>query len=126
SVDVAQAEVESVLERFSTSLTGLTNEDALARRAQYGPNVLAKDQRKSIAMLLWRAVLNPLVVLLAILASISFATGDPRAGIMMSLMIAMGVGLKLFQEAKAETAAAKLKALISITAKALRDGQPQD
>ena len=40
----------------------------------------------------------------------------------MSLMIALGVGLKLIQEAKADSAAAKLKAMISVTATVLRDG----
>ena len=35
-------------------------------------------------------MLNPLVILLAVLASVSFATGDFRAGIVMSLMIAAG------------------------------------
>src|SRR5262249_22623711 len=39
------------------------------------------------------------------------------------LMIAMGVGLKLIQEAKADAAAAKLKAMISVTATVMRDGQ---
>jgi len=82
-VDTATMETASVLARFSTRPEGLTNDDARARFAQYGPNVLAKDQRTSLRRLLWHAVLNPLVMLLAVLASISFATGDPRAGIMM-------------------------------------------
>lgn len=60
--------------------------------------MLAKDQRAGIGTLLWHAILNPLVILLAVLASVSFATGDLRAGTMMSLMIALGVGLKLIQE----------------------------
>jgi Mg2+-importing ATPase len=41
----------------------------------------------------------------------------------MSLMIALGVGLKLVQEAKANNAAAKLKAMISVTATVMREGQ---
>ena len=45
-------------------------------------------------------------ILLAVLATISFATGDIRAGSVMSLMIAIGVGLKLIQEAKADRAGA--------------------
>ena len=108
-VEAATMEIPSVLARFSTRPEGLTSDDARARRAQYGPNVLARDQRTSLGWLFWRAVLNPLVILLAILASISFATGDPPAGIVMSLMIALGVGLRLIQEAKADSAAAKLK-----------------
>ena len=105
---------------------GLTADEAAARLAEYGPNVLAKDQRAGIGKLLWHAVINPLVILLAVLATISFATGDARAGIVMSLMIALGVGLKLIQEAKADSAAAKLKAMISVTATVVRDGTPQE
>lgn len=125
-VDSATLEIESVLARFSTRVDGLTTAEAAARLAEHGHNVLAKDQQPGIAKLLWHAVLNPLVILLAILASISFATGDPRAGIMMSIMIAMGVGLRLIQEAKANNAAAKLKAMISVTATAVRNGKSQE
>ena len=125
-VEAATMEIPSVLARFSTRSEGLTSDDARARLAQHGPNVLARDQRTSLGRLFWHAVLNPLVILLAILASISFATGDTRAGIMMSLMIALGVALRLIQEAKADSAAAKLKAMISVTATAIRDGHPQE
>ena len=79
-----------------------------------------------VGRLLAHAVVNPLVILLAVLASISFATGDPRAGTVMSLMIVLGVGLKLIQEARADHAAAKLKAMIAVTATVLRDGTPQE
>ena len=66
------------------------------------------------------------MVLLAVLATVSFSTGDPRAGTMMALMIALSVGLKLYQEAKADSVAAKLKAMISVRATVLRDGQPRE
>jgi len=125
-VNAAKMDTTAVLAEFATSREGLTSDDALARRDRYGPNVLAKDKRKSLAVLVSHAVLNPLVILLAVLATISFATGDPRAGFMMSMMIALGVGLKLIQEAKAETAAASLKAMISVTATAVRNGKPQE
>jgi P-type Mg2+ transporter len=125
-VDSATMAIEPVLSRFSTRLEGLTDDDARARRARYGPNILAKDQCTSLAVLLWHAVINPLVILLAVLASISFATGDPRAGIVMAAMIVLGVGLRLIQEAKAGKAAAKLKAMISVTATVIRDGKPQE
>ena len=85
--------------------------------------MVAADGRKSLGLLLWHAVINPLVLLLAVLATISFATGDVRAGIVMSLMIVLGVGLRLIQERRADSTAAKLKAMISVTATVLRDGE---
>ncbi len=121
-VDVAKLDTAAVLVKLTTSVKGLSGDEALARRSQFGPNVLDKDQRKGLGTLFWRAFANPLVILLAVLATISFATADPRAGLMMALMIALGVGLELIQQAKAETAAAKLKSMISVTATAIRDG----
>jgi len=125
-VEAAAMETAGIYARLETRETGLTSEEAATRLAKYGPNVLAQDQRAGFGKLLWHAVINPLVILLAVLTTISFATGDPRAGIMMLLMIILGVGLKLIQEAKADSAAAKLKAMISITATVLRDGVPHE
>jgi Mg2+-importing ATPase len=115
-----------VYAKLNTCPEGLTGVEAQARLEQYGPNVLAKDQRAGIGRLLWHAVLNPLVLLLAALATISFATGDVRSGVVMLSMIVLSVGLKLVQEARAESAATKLKAMISVTATVTRDGTAQE
>ncbi len=87
-VESAAMDAAGVYERLGTRPEGLTSEEAEARLSEHGPNVLAKDQRPGFGKLLWHAVINPLVVLLAVLAAISFATGDDRAGVVMSLMIA--------------------------------------
>ena len=125
-IDSAAMDVAGLYARMATRPDGLTSQEAAGRLAEHGPNVLAKDQRAGLGKLLKHAAINPLVILLAVLATISFATGDARAGIVMSLMIAMGVGLKLIQEAKADSAAAKLKAMISVSATAIRDGTPRE
>ncbi len=125
-LEVATADPAAVYARLATRAEGLTSAEAAAKLAAHGPNVLARDHRPSLAKLLWHAVLNPLVILLAVLATVSFATADPRAGSMMLLMIALSVGLKLFQEARAGSAAARLKAMISVRATVVRDGQPQE
>jgi Mg2+-importing ATPase len=113
---------DAVYARLGTHPGGLSLEVAAARLAEHGPNVLAKDRRPSFGVLLWHAVLNPLVILLAVLAALSLATGDAQSAVLMACMIALSVGLKLFQEAKASNAAAKLKAMISVNATVLRAG----
>lgn len=123
-VETAAMTPTEVYARLDTRAEGLTTADADTRLAAHGPNILAKDQRAGIRVLLWHAILNPLVVLLAVLAIVSFATRDTRAGSVMTLMIVLGVGLKLIQEARADDAAAKLKKMISVTATVIRDGQP--
>ncbi len=44
----------------------------------------------------------------------------------MLLMVVLGVSLRFVQETRADTAAAKLKAMISVTATVMRDGQPKE
>src|SRR5690349_20996217 len=94
-VESASNDAATVYERLKTRPEGLTSAEAAARLAEHGPNVLASEGRAGIARLLWHAILNPLVILLAVLATISFLTGDMRAGIVMVLMILLGISLKL-------------------------------
>jgi len=79
-IDAAAMTAAGVYERMATRPEGLTDDEAEKRLDEYGPNVLAKDHRTGIGSLLWHAVINPLVVLLAVLATVSFATGDPAPG----------------------------------------------
>ena len=125
-IEAAALDAAGIYARLVTRAEGLSSEEAAARLVEHGPNILARDQRPGFPLMLWRSILNPLVVLLAVLATVSFSTGDPRAGTVMVLMIVLSVGLRLYQEAKADSAAAKLKAMISVTATALRDGRPQE
>ena len=121
-VESASLTSDAVYERLGSRTTGLTTAEADIRLIKHGPNMVAANGRNSIWLLIGHAVINPLVLLLAVLATISFSTGDNRAAIVMSLMIVLGVGLRLVQERKADTVAAKLKAMISVTAAVLREG----
>jgi Mg2+-importing ATPase len=125
-LDSARLDVAGAYAHFGTRIQGLTREEAETRLGEGGQNVLTRDRKPGLVLLFWRAIQNPLVLLLSALAAISFATGDARAGLMMLLMIALSVGLKLVQESKASNAAAKLKDMISVQATVLRDGIARD
>jgi len=125
-VEVAAAEPAAALQRLATSPTGLSEEEATRRLGRYGENVVASDDRHSRLRLFIRALLNPLVLLLAVLAIVSLATGDARAAIVMAVMIVLGVGLRFMQEARANEAAARLRAMIRVTATVVREGRPQE
>src|SRR5580692_3878873 len=71
-VESATKDIAGVYALLKTRPGGLTAEEARLRLVEQGPNVLAKDRHASLAKLFWRAVLNPLVLLLAALAAISF------------------------------------------------------
>src|SRR5579862_6347127 len=97
-VESAVLSSEAVYQRLGSRPAGLTAAEVDTRLIEHGPNTVAADGRKSIWLLVWLAVINPLVLLLGVLAAVSFSTGDIRAGIVMSLMIVLGVGLRLIQE----------------------------
>ncbi len=122
----AGSEPEEVLQKLHTSKGGLSAAEAERRLQEYGPNVVAREERHPRLHLLGKALINPLVILLLVLAASSFVTGDFRAGGVMLLMVILGVVLRFVQEARADTAAAKLRAMISVHATALRDGRPQE
>ncbi|MFM7291697.1 MAG: magnesium-translocating P-type ATPase [Planctomycetia bacterium] len=125
-VEAAAADAAGVCRRFGTQIEGITDEEAERRLAEQGPNVLAEDRRTGVVTLVAHAVLNPLVILLAALAAVSFVTGDVRAGGVMLLMITLGAGVRLVQEARADDAAARLKAMISVRATVVRGGHARE
>jgi len=124
--EIAQKESAEALEQLKSAPSGLNDEDVAQRLEQYGLNELATEKRQGWTTHLWHAFRNPLVILLLILAAISFVTKDIRAGIVMSGMVTAGVLLRFVQEFRAGNAAARLKAMISVTATAVRNGQPKE
>jgi Mg2+-importing ATPase len=124
--EAAQQETSAVLEQLHTSPAGLSEKEAESRLEEYGPNEVAQERRHEWLHRLWVAVRNPLVILLTALATISYATGDLRAGTVMLLMVVLGVTLRFVQETKADKAAAKLKAMIKVTATVIRERQQKE
>ena len=86
---------------FATSNQGLSEAEAARRLKEHGPNVVAQDKRHTRWRLLGRALINPLVILLSILATVSALTGDLRAAVVMAVMVVLGVVLRFVQEARA-------------------------
>ena len=124
--DAATQETAEILQRLNTSANGLSDEEAAKRLEVFGPNEVAQERKHEWLHRLWTAVRNPLVILLTVLATISYVTGDMRAGTVMLLMVVLGVSLRFVQETKADSAAAKLKAMIKVTATVVRGGQAKE
>jgi P-type Mg2+ transporter len=124
--DAASRDSAELLQSLRSSPTGLTEAEAEARLAQHGPNEVGVEKRHEWIHRLWTAVRNPLVVLLTVLSILSYATDDFAGGTVMIAMVILGVSLRLVQETRADNAAAKLKAMIKVTATVLRDGQPKE
>ncbi len=125
-LDAARKDSEELLQSLRTTATGLTQAEAEERARTTGPNEVAQERRASWPMRLFKIVRNPLVILLATLSAVSFATGDARAGTVMAAMVVLSVALRFFQEARADVAATKLKAMIHVTATVFRDADARE
>ncbi len=125
-LDAAGKDSAALLQSLYTAAEGLTQAEAEARARTIGPNEVARERRRGWFIRLLIILRNPLVILLAALSSISFATGDARAGTVMACMVVLSATLRFVQEARADAAAAKLKAMIHVTANVFRDGKAQE
>jgi Mg2+-importing ATPase len=122
--ELAAADPAAALQRLGSSPEGLSEMEVTLRLERYGSNVVASDERHGRLRLFLRACSSPLVLLLAVLAIVSLVTGDVRAAAVMTVMIVLGVGLRFAQEARANAAAEKLRAMIRLTATVVREGRP--
>ena len=125
-LDAARKDGEELLRSLRTSPNGLTQAEAEERARTTGPNEIAQERKQGWAVRILKIIRNPLVILLTILSAVSFLTGDARAASVMVGMVALSVGLRFWQEAKADTAAQKLKAMIHVTATVVRDGAAKE
>ena len=125
-LDAASKDGEELLQTLRTSLDGLTQAEAEERARAAGPNEIAQERRQGWPLRVLKIIYNPLVILLSILSAVSYLTGDARAGTVMAMMVALSVGLRFFQEARADAAAQKLKAMIHVTATVVRDGSARE
>lgn len=129
-IRTASLAAAEVLSELGSGLHGLTEDEAQRRLKEYGPNVVAHEDRFTRLRLFVKACLNPLVILLSVLAIVSFATAETTSdivsGTLMVVMVVLGVSLRFVQEARADAAAAKLKAMIHVTATLIRDGKEKE
>jgi Mg2+-importing ATPase len=128
--EAATGEAAEILTRLKTAPTGLSDEDAAQRLVEFGPNEVGQEKKHNWLWRIWVAVRNPLVILLSVLAIVTFATAqstsDTIGGWVMVAMVVLGVSLRFIQETKADNAAAKLKAMIKVTATVIRGGKEME
>ena len=128
--EAARMEAADALRLLDTSPDGVTEAVAGERLEEVGPNEVSREKRHDWLVRFWHAIRNPLVILLSVLAIITFATAeepsDVAGGWIMVVMVILGVALRYIQESKADAAAAKLKAMINVTATVVREGKTRE
>ncbi|MEK6256526.1 MAG: cation-translocating P-type ATPase [Chloroflexota bacterium] len=115
---------ESVVEKLATSPSqGLSADEVLRRRAEYGENQLEESAGTSFWSMLWDQFNNFVVMLLVAAALISAGLGEWVESIAILLIVVLNAVLGIFQERRAEQALAALRQLAAPDAQVVRDGQ---
>jgi P-type Mg2+ transporter len=119
---LAAADAATALRMLDARADGLTAAEAAQRLARYGPNQVSSESRSfwSIAVDQMRSGIN---ILLAIAGILTIVTGDLVDGAIILTLIALNVGLTIFQEFRAELALEALRAMLPLNARARRDGR---
>jgi Mg2+-importing ATPase len=122
----AYSEVEPLLAGLNTHLDGLSEIQTELIRARIGTNEVDHEKPLPAWLHLWYCYKNPFSLLLTVLAAISYFTEDIKAAIVISTMVVLATFIRFIQETRSNTAADKLKEMVSNTATVLRRDPAQD
>lgn len=124
--EAATADIDTIFESYETSIAGLHDFEADFRRKRFGKNESVAVKKENPLLKLAKTFGNPLVILLIGLAAITWAMSGKESLtsiIIMMTMVALGVSIKYVQELKADSAAEKLRAMVTTTSTVYREGE---
>lgn len=119
-VAAARSDADALLRSLGATANGLTEAQAEQVRSRVGRNDIEQEKPPHWSLHLWHSYANPFNLLLTALAVISFATEDHEAAAVIGVMVFAATVMRFWQEARANRAAEKLKAMVSNTATVLR------
>jgi len=117
---------EFLFEKLKTSKKGLTEEEAKKRIEDYGYNEPARKKKRTILLQIISKFINPLVIVLLIIAVFSLFFGEKISALLVVLMAIMSVFLSFIQEYRAGKEVEKLSEMVHATASVYRNGKPKE
>lgn len=125
-IQLAQSNVETVLEQMNTSSEGLSELQSDLRLKKIGLNEIAHEKPPKWYVQFLKTFQNPLVILLMTLAVIALLTEDIKAAVIILSMVVFSVVLRFSQEFRSSQAAEKLRAMVHTTATVSRKDPRKD
>lgn len=110
------------LEKLKTSEKGLSQEEVLRRREEYGENALLESKPKSTLRVFLEQFKDLLVIILIIAAIISMLSDNVESTMVIFAVIILNAILGTVQHKKAEKSLKSLKSLSAPNAKVMRNG----
>ncbi|MDD5730863.1 MAG: magnesium-translocating P-type ATPase [Candidatus Omnitrophica bacterium] len=122
-LDYARCSQEAIFEKLATSSKGLSEDEAQKRLEEYGFNEPARKKKRTILVQILSKFINPLVIVLLIIAAFSLFFGEKISAILVMLMAALSVFLSFIQEYRAGKEAEKLSEMVRTTSTVYRNGR---
>lgn len=128
----AFASSSELLEKFHSSLEGLSEEQSEENQEKYGKNVLTKEAQETFLEKTIKAFVTPFTLVLFVLALISFfldylsappGEKDLTAVAIILIMVFISGILTLIQSINSSNAAEKLMEMVEVSATVKRDGE---
>ena len=111
------------LARLGSTRAGLGQAEAAARLAAGGENRLPRGQRTSLARIVLRQFLSPLIYLLLGAAVLSLAIAEVRDALFIVAVLLVNAAIGTLQESRSERSAAMLARLVEGEVRCRRDGR---
>ena len=105
------------------TVTGLSEQDAIARLKDEGYNELPSAQSRNLFSIAWEIVQDPIFLLLVGGGVIYWILGDLQEALILLGFVFLITGISLYQEGKTEHALEALRDLSSPRALVIRDGE---
>jgi len=115
------SKVEDIFEKLDTDQKGLTSVEAEKRLRKHGLNQLGEEKGVNKFALLLSQIKNPLLIVLVVVAIISFMVNKLADTVVVASVIVFNTAIGFFQEYKAETALRSLKSMAAPEAEVIRD-----
>ncbi|MEO7175785.1 MAG: cation-translocating P-type ATPase [Saprospiraceae bacterium] len=103
-------------------INGLSNEQIIIARGQYGRNKLNYKKENTFLDTLIGIAKEPMMILLLVAASIYFISGSLSDGIFLTVAIIFQASISIYQDSRSKNALEKLKDLSQPNCKVIRNG----
>jgi Mg2+-importing ATPase len=117
--------VDRLIRDLQGAVDGLSTVDAQRRLAEYGHNVLKTRERATALSLFLNQFKSPIILILLFATAVSAVVQEWVDAVIVLLIVLGSAALSFVQEYNANTAAAKLRARLTLKASVLRDGEPR-
>lgn len=121
--DAFAQSIGSVIKNLKTAPEGLKSAEAISRLKRFGPNEPTKVKPRSVFIIFWDQLKNPLIYILLLASVVNIFLGYLLDAAVILFIVVLNSLIGFLQELKAQNALAALKRIISLRSKVIRDGQ---